>query len=277
MTGEDIAGGSASNLSKDWTSGTLERDDLPEELRLALRKPGGLPASSQDPPSGVPHYRVKLKRDPKTEPPVATMFRERMAREGRTKELKANVQQVMREHGMGFSAALRVVMPTMGYINDQAEIRMYRANKEQILIDRVESAIASDVIKEEMSLEAEQARKEEEEFELALSKLPANAQRAREIEWIEAHPAMMRQSRMKVAGKTGPVSITAADILDAPHGVCPSRGAAVMLQHWANNAAKFFEQIMSEAKKKSSDGAGSTGGDIEVEDDLSEVEDLLDF
>lgn len=265
-------------LSGDWTDGTLDVGGLPAEMRPGLSGRGV--SESKLKPEGLPKRRVKLRRE-SGEPSVPSMFRDRMAREGRAKELQLRVREVISQTGMGYSAALRVVMPQMGYINDQMELRLHREHRDQVLRDTVAAAIDSAAKVEEelnaLSEEEVRAAAEESAFESALLSLPANAPKARELEWIEAHPAMMRQSRMKATGKTGPVLITAADILDAPHGVCPSRAAAVQLQHWANNSTKFFEQIMSEAKKKSSDGSGGSGGESEVEDDLSEVEDLLDF
>lgn len=258
------------------TGSFLEK--IPAEMHKGLLKPNT--SEKELEPKRRPGRRVKLRRE-KLEPSVPSMFRDRMAREGRAKELQERIREVISETGLGYSAALRVVMPQMGYINDQMEIRLYREHKEQYLRDTVAAAIdnAAAIEEEQAELSAEEMREAEAEraFEEALATLPPNAPKAREIEWIEAHPAMMRQSRMKATGKTGPVLITADDVLRAPHGVCPSRSAAVQLQHWANNATKFFEQIMSEAKKKSTDGAGGVGTDGEVEDDLGEVESLLDF
>lgn len=268
----------SSTQGKNWVDGTLDRSGLPAEMQEAIK--GQEKREGALLPKRLPRRSVKLRRDPVSEPKVSTMFKQRMAREGRAQELSERVREVIRETGMGYSSALEVVMPQMGYLNQQAEITLYRRHREECLRDSVEASIeaAAELEREESRLTAEEqaAQKAEEEFEAALATLPANATKARELEWIEAHPAMMRHSRMKATGKEGPVIITAADVLDAPHGVCPSRAAAVQLQHWANNSTKFFEQIMSEAKKKSSDGAGSAI-EGEVEDDLSEVEGLLDF
>ncbi len=269
---------SEKSIKPDWTAGMLPLGALPEEMQRGLLNPNK--PIKELKPDRLPSYRVKLRRE-RGEPSVATMFRDRMAREGRSTELKERVREVISQTGMGYAAALRVVMPQMGFINEQMEIRLHRDHREQYLRDSVESAIesAAKVEEETAALSAEERREleAEREFEDALVTLPPNAPKSREIDWIEAHPAMMRQSRMKATGKTGPVLITAKDILLAPHGPCPSRAAAVQLQHWANNATKFFEQIMSEAKKKSSDGAGGAGTEGEVDDDLSEVEGLLDF
>lgn len=232
-------------------------------------------------PTRLTFRDLKVRRDPKREPRVSTMFKQRMQREGRGQELNERVRAVSRETGMGYASALHVVMPQMGFLNSESEIRLYRQHRRKCYESDLEEGLRVSAEREELS-KAERAEEEsharlEEEFERALSQLPSNAKKWQELEWIEAHPAMMRESRMRAIGKDGPVVITAEDILNAPHGVCPSRAAAVQLQHWANNSVKFFEQIMSEAKKKSSDGSGDEKKSGEVEDDLSEIEGLLDF
>jgi hypothetical protein len=236
--------------------------------------------------------RVKLKRDVATEPPVITMFRQRMKREHRSAELDTILRAVMSggkdveellvsrpelaefipEHlrgGMAFNSAMRqVVMPAMGFVDDQAEIRLYREHQRLVHHISVENAVAVDA-------DEERVKTEEQEYEDALMTLPPNAPKAKELEWIEAHPAMMRQSRLQagvLSRSGGLVILTARDILSAPHGPCPSRSAANQLQHWVNHSQKFFEQIMSEAKKKSTgDGAGGDGANS-VEDNFEDID-----
>ena len=264
----------SSNLKKSWVDGTLTADDMSEEDRRAMLQPNG-PRDATLNVKRLLSRTPKLVRDPKTEPPVAQMFRDRMKREGRGEELNAAIREVCEEHGLSYRAALQVVMPRMGFVNTETEIRIYREHRKRLFASAGETEFA-----EETALE--RARTEEDELAEALATLPSNAPKARELEWIEAHPAMMRSSRNKANGYgTNTVQILADDVLNAPHGPCPSRAAAVQLQHWANNSTKFFEQIMSEAKKKSSDGSGAGGsggtGDGAVEDDLSEIQDLIDF
>lgn len=255
---------------KNWVDGTLNVKDLPLEDRRALLQPNGVP-DEQLGAKPLVSRTPKLKRDPKTEPPIAAMFRDRMDREGKGPALRAMLRETVESTGMSYSSALQLVMPKIGFINAETEIRLYREHRRNILASAGETDDA-------VMAAAERAKTEEDAFFDALATLPANAPKAREIEWIEAHPAMMRSTRNKANGYgSNVVNITADDVLNAPHGLCPSRSAAVQLQHWANNSAKFFEQIMSEAKKKSSDGAGSGSTPGEVEDDLGELEDLLDF
>lgn len=221
--------------------------------------------------SRVRKGKNRLKRDPVTEPSVIQMFRHRMKREGRSEELNALLREVMNE-GLQFSTAMRtVVMPKMGFVSDEAEIRIYREHQAVVHHLSIENEVAFDA-------EEERARTDEQEYEAALLTLPSNAPKAKELEWIEAHPAMMRQSRLLATGRAGAsgkpavVLLTARDILNAPHGVCPSRSAANQLQHWVNHSQKFFEQIMSEAKKKSGgDGTGGDGTDV-VDEGLEDLD-----
>lgn len=261
---------STSESSKMEVTGPKSRSDVPTDHRLIVKYPDARHLK----PQGITRKQVKVVRDPKREPPVKAMFRQRMQREGRAEELRQRVRAVIEETGMGYSSALQVVMPQMGFLNNEAEIILFRRHQEECLEDAMREQIEGPA---ELEEEERKAREEEKDFEAALATLPPNAEKWRELDWIQAHPAMMRESRQKARGDKGPVVITALDILDAPHGACPSRSAAVQLQHWANNSAKFFEQIMSEAKKKSSDAAGGDKVEGEVEDDLSEIEDLLNF
>lgn len=220
------------------------------------------------PKTGILKPCPKAKRDRKAgEPLVEIMFRQRMKREGRSVELENRVRPVMEERGLLYRAAMRLyVMPAMGFISDEAEVRLYRQHMMDV------HHVASETIAAE-DAEEERLRTADEEYEEALMTLPPNAPKAKELEWIEAHPAMMRQSRLQAGSKSsGIVLLMAKDILNAPHGLCPSRSAANQLQHWVNHSQKFFEQIMSEAKKKSTgDGAGGDGSET-VEDNLDDLD-----
>lgn len=223
------------------------------------------------PKTGIMKPSPKAKRDRKAgEPLVEIMFRQRMKREGRSAELETRVRAVMQERGLLYRAAMRLyVMPAMGFISDEAEVRLYRQHMMDVHHLASETVVAEDA-------EEERLRTADEEYEDALMTLQPNAPKAKELEWIEAHPAMMRQSRLQagsVSGKSsGVVLLMAKDILNAPHGPCPSRSAANQLQHWVNHSQKFFEQIMSEAKKKSTgDGTGGDGSET-VEDNLDDLD-----
>jgi len=271
QTGDQAEKQATTHLEKSWVDGTLDVDELPSMERRQLLDPSG-ESDAAYVIERVIARTPKIKRDPKTEPPINSMFKDRMEREGRLPELRAVVREKMQETGMGYNAALQAVRGYFGFVNTETELRLYREHRKNILLSAAET---EDVVQGAY----ERLESEERAFFAALATLPANAPKAREIEWIEAHPAMMRSTRNKANGyASNVVNITADDILRAPHGPCPSRAAAVQLQHWANNSTKFFEQIMSEAKKKSAEGSSSSGpAVVEVEDDLSELDDLLDF
>lgn len=74
---------------------------------------------------------------------------------------------------------------------------------------------------------------------LALSDIP---DRARENEWIRAHPAMARKH---MSDDDAPVKLTVADVKGAPN-----RQAVWSLQNWVNRPEKFFEIMASEDKKR---------------------------
>lgn len=108
-------------------------------------------------------------------------------------------------------------------------------------------------------------------LEEAMRSLPDKAGRAMELDWIYAHPAMARLASQK--DKTKDVEITAADLLEVSHGKCPSKGAAIALQHWVNRPGKFYEMILSEDKKKKSTEAETAAKEKDL--GLPEIEQLL--
>jgi hypothetical protein len=108
-------------------------------------------------------------------------------------------------------------------------------------------------------------------FDNALKLLPVRADPQAENEWILAHPAIARKSRL--TDNTKPIVINGHDLLNADHGRCPSRAAANKLQYWANKPEKVFEALTSPVKK----GGGDVGPDAEEvsDENLFEVERLL--
>jgi len=192
------------------------------------------------------------------------MFCDRMKREGRHAEFMELVRARMAEHGEMINQAKRTVAESWGY-DPGHEVKLYRQHMENLHVDSAELAMINEIAEGE-------AEKIADEFEAALATLPSNSSKQKEIEWIEAHPAMMRSAR---AGKGANILLTADDILRAPHGACPSRSAACQLQHWVNNVSEFYKQIMSEAKKKSGD---TPAADIDAnsnDESLDELEDML--
>ena len=181
---------------------------------------------------------------PGEKPPSAyTMCEMRMKEEGRGPELKALTQKYKDdavESGIKFhwQTTRVIILKEMGYLGAEGEAKLWEERQQRNWM-HVENA---------KDLEAKQARqittqinrekRAGNEFEQAIATLPSEAPESVVIKWIETHPAMSLLSRSK--DKTIIVRITAADLLNAPHGQCPSMKAARDLQHWANNAPKFY-------------------------------------
>jgi hypothetical protein len=106
-------------------------------------------------------------------------------------------------------------------------------------------------------------------LEQEIARLPIAASTQDDLNWVSAHPAMRRKS-MDSTGRI--VVITPEDVARPPHGPAPSQTAANMLQHWANHPAVFFQQMISEQKKKSASGQ-SAGA---INDDIREIKTFLD-
>jgi predicted alpha-1,6-mannanase (GH76 family) len=193
------------------------------------------------------------------------LFLERMRRDGRWREWQQKIKAKMAEMGKGFSVASWPTMREMGYVNSKTERELEAAYLDSLIEDKRKSK--TEAIKEEIRRERSTAN-----FEEAVGSLPAKAPYQEEIDWIRAHPAMMRLSKSK--DKTKQVQITVDDVLCAPHGKAPSQSAVYMLNHWANCPGKFFEKILDEHKKikDSNEQIKSKSKDRGID----EIESLLD-
>jgi len=107
-------------------------------------------------------------------------------------------------------------------------------------------------------------------FEDAVATLPVSAPSSVELQWIRTHPAMSRATR-RGAHESGPIVVTASEVLEAPHGPAPSQGAARDLQYWVNNQREFYKTLLGEQKKSQ---AKPKDEELELES-LKEVERLL--
>lgn len=185
------------------------------------------------------------------------MFEHRMEREGRIKEYRARVKEVM-DDGLMYNKARHQVMVEFGYPGPVAE-RALAAEHAAAQRREVEREILGEV-REEVRIRT---------FEEAIELVTSTTSPAAEIEWIRAHPALSRLDRQK--DKTKPVDITADDILYAPHGPAPSRSAVNQLIHWANRPGEFYKQILAEHRKRVESGDDTQGsmadpglGDVQV-------------
>lgn len=190
------------------------------------------------------------------------LFGERMQREGRYDAWMARVKQLKAEKGMLNNAALNAAMPEFGYVSAAEERRMAHEFMDNLHKDSATQEA------EKIAKTAKVLRKAAD-LDYAMAGLPDTADTTKEIDWIRSHPAMLRSGQEP----TKHILITVDDVLHAPNGKAPSRSAVSMLQHWANHAAEFHKNLLSEQKKKA-DSGGESGGDT-GDEDVSEVERLL--
>lgn len=108
-------------------------------------------------------------------------------------------------------------------------------------------------------------------FDEALKLLPVKADPQVENDWVMAHPAIARKSRMEDQSQR--VIINGTDLLEADHGPCPSRAAANKLQYWSNKPEKAFEALTMPMKRP--DGGDSRDGEVVEDMELAEVQRLL--
>jgi hypothetical protein len=205
------------------------------------------------------------------------IFLERMKAEGRYKEYIAKVKARKAETGQGWSVCTWPVMREMGYLGPQGErnAEVERLQKQvEVQAETIQAVrgekVAASLEEKKLTIRQEALRRN---FEEAVASLPPKAPYQEEIDWIRAHPAMMRQARSH-SKKGTPVNICADDVLCAPHGKAPSHSAVYMLAHWSNNPAKFFEKILDEHKKLR-DAAGGKVKGATVDHGISEIETLL--
>ena len=79
-------------------------------------------------------------------------------------------------------------------------------------------------------------------FEAAISGLPATAPEEVILNWIAAHPAMLRHIWKEE--EDGPIVLTAKDVMEAPHGSAPCRIAATLLQYYVNRPEQFYDKLL---------------------------------
>lgn len=195
---------------------------------------------------------------------IPLMFAERMKREGRYRAFQDEIKRLKAETGKGFNHVKWAAMRNMGYTTADRE--------RELLAEHERTLHKTSMEKEREKIQAE--IKEEQKiasFDEVVRSLPDSSSHAKEINWVRAHPAMVKKNRQK--DKSKEVEITAEDVLCPPHGPAPSKAAVYMLQHWANNPNEFFKQVLSEHKKVS--GEDEEGGKGVADVGLAEVERLL--
>lgn len=195
---------------------------------------------------------------------VQRAFRERMYREGRGGEFEKCLDEEVAECGNVFGAkgrAIWKVMKRMGYRNSAEEKKFWQEHLNS------QNAVEEATRIHENACEILDALEK-------IPNLPAAAPPAVELEWVGGHPAILRRSLQR--NKSEEAVITEEDILQAPHGLPPSRRAVNRLAHWANNVDEFQKQELSVHKKAEFVGKDRQAAE-ESDNDLSlkEVRDLL--
>jgi hypothetical protein len=192
-------------------------------------------------------------------------FLDRMKFEGRIAGFRKRVTELM-ETGAHWSRAHSVTAKEFGKLKLSKEKRLY----EERVFHR--TAVDAKIAQERKEITEE---RKVEDFERAVLTLPKKCAIAESLDWISAHPVMLKEARHtgKEEGRK-PVVLSIHDILHAPHGPAPSMGTVTLLQHWARHAHEFFKLMMSEQKKKTDDTGGGAGR-TETDSDLAEVERLL--
>lgn len=203
-------------------------------------------------------------KPPKKKSPKV-LFIERMRREGRGKEFHANLKRIQAETGKGYAHASYQAVVEMGYKGPAEE----RAIHEKYLQNLHKTAAEIQRGEEQEAMWEEQAV---HDFESAMRSLPNTAPPQVELDWVRAHPAMMRKNRSNDQMKM--LTLDVNDILSPPHGKAPSKSAVAALQHWVNHPIEFFKSVLSEHKKltEADEAKAQASKDVGVE----EIERLLD-
>ena len=181
-------------------------------------------------------------------PDVRTLFRERMKREGRTKEWNETIRAVQAETGKQFGRIVYDVMKRMGYEGPEKERELAAAFESS---QRPTDPAANNI---------DEIRK----------KLPDRAAIATEINWVLSNGAMYRRACNRNIEE---IRVTVADVLGPPK--CPSKAALTLLQHCANQPNEFYKQFMADMKRITKDDNAANVN--EVEDlDLEDVRKVLE-
>jgi len=189
-------------------------------------------------------------------------FKDRIAREGRLDEFYARLKELKA-------------------LNDVAEVKVnmrvtwLRAAREFGYQGAKENKIAEGMAKslEQVIVDRVAPSRAQKEFEESVAELPPAADPNMENEWVTAHPAISRKTRMKDSVER--VHITRADLMQARHGKCPSARAANKLQYWANKPDEAFKNLAVMMKSASGSDADKEA-DIIRDPTLDEIEKMLE-
>lgn len=179
------------------------------------------------------------------QPHFRTIHRANLEAEGKLEAFETRIREVMAERNQTYHQVEHEIMVEFGYKSADEE----RAKAQQ---REAANRLAY--------------KKPGERFEDAVRTLPDNAPTRVEIDWIRAHPAMMRRARSATGDEH--VILDHRDVLYTDHGPAPSKSAVTMLQNWCNKPQEFFKGLLAEQKKASGEGSqnAKTEEDISVEE-----------
>lgn len=187
-----------------------------------------------------------------------SLFLSRIRREGKESQWRKRLKEVQ-SLGVNYNEARRTVLAEMGFKDKRTELLLEGQYQEKLRRGTIGG------MQEEI-----RAERAQENFDEVLASLPNNADSKTEIEWISAHPAMMRKNRQKDATKQ--IIITVDDLLCAPCGQAPSKAAASKLQHWANCPHEFFKNYTGDKKSIATEEKKDVAG---VDPGVGEINALL--
>jgi len=202
------------------------------EKRLVQRSDGRLTAELSPLLVNQRTGRAKTSRE---------LFVDRLRREGRYAAYEKRFKEVYKKGDTRWVIQLRV-FKEFGYMDGATEF---------ILADEwVEGESLKSSKKTERLIDADAARdrrsvKAAKSYRALLAALPDSAPSGVVLDWILAHPAMIRYLRRPLDEKMAVVQIKAEDIEGAP-----SKSAVNQLWYWANHPAKFFETMLTVRSKR---------------------------
>lgn len=150
----------------------------------------------------------------------------------------------------------RLVMAEFGYVDKEGELAHQDVFRSQVWVEEQKARVRK-------KDRQRRKRKSMDKYCRALDKLPAKSSPDAILDWIAAHPAMMRHARQGEGD--GPIVVTLEDAIYAPHGPAPCRVAVNQLQAYVNRPEKFFDKVLDRQMKAggSSEGSGALVDNLE--------------
>jgi hypothetical protein len=220
-----------------------------------------------------PYGTLKVKASPDgtiARPYVMTVFLLRNRLEGREQLLSERVEKISKSEKMHQLNALWKALkeePEWGGVNTEELYKWWDENREFVTID---NPAANIVIEED-----KKGKDDQEKLDAIIFDLPNTAKHEDEFNWLMAHPAHIRRSRLKADKQ---VIITPDDLLNTPSGPCPSSKAAMLLIRYVNNQGALDKLISSNIQKeqKATQQVATKVSEFDDMDDLTELNKMIE-